>query len=238
MLISAGDDTKLFAYCANEFTKFSPHEICPAPQRVPIHLVHNTIFSHTSLLLVQYSCRLDILSVRLENNVESRSSSGGHASTSLLVQVKSKASRKIICSTISNSGMLFAYSDHVKPSLFELKKGKVGQGEWTINKRQLPRKLQFAHSMIFSYDSSQLIIAGHDRRIYVSMFSLIEFYFFFLFLMYLGFFFSLFYIFHEVHAFGRDLGKLPSFSGWYLPCFLLLAMLLSKNLSFPGENAM
>lgn len=56
--------------------------------------------------------------------------------------------------------------------------------------------------------------------------------------MYLGFFFSLFYIFHEVHAFGRDLGKLPSFSGWYLPCFLLLAMLLSKNLSFPGENAM
>lgn len=167
MLISAGDDTKLFAYCANEFTKFSPHEICPAPQRVPIHLVHNTIFSHTSLLLVQYSCRLDILSVRLENNVESRSSSGGHASTSLLVQVKSKASRKIICSTISNSGMLFAYSDHVKPSLFELKKGKVGQGEWIINKRQLPRKLQFAHSMIFSYDSSQLIIAGHDRRIYV-----------------------------------------------------------------------
>ncbi|KAH9755826.1 WD repeat-containing protein PCN [Citrus sinensis] len=138
MLISAGDDTKLFAYCANEFTKFSPHEICPAPQRVPIHLVHNTIFSHTSLLLVQYSCRLDILSVRLENNVESRSSSGGHAST-----------------------------NHVKPSLFELKKGKVGQGEWIINKRQLPRKLQFAHSMIFSYDSSQLIIAGHDRRIYV-----------------------------------------------------------------------
>lgn len=53
--------------------------------------------------------------------------------------------------------------------------------------------------------------------------------------MYLGFFFSLFYIFHEVHAFGRDLGKLPSFSGWYLPCFLLLAMLLSKNLSFHLE---
>ncbi|XXG56848.1 hypothetical protein AAC387_Pa03g4158 [Persea americana] len=38
MLISAGDDTKLFAYSAKEFTKFAPHDICPAPQRVPIQL--------------------------------------------------------------------------------------------------------------------------------------------------------------------------------------------------------
>ncbi|KAH7663100.1 WD40-repeat-containing domain-containing protein [Dioscorea alata] len=39
MLISAGDDTKLFAYSAREFTQFSPHDICPAPQRPSIQLV-------------------------------------------------------------------------------------------------------------------------------------------------------------------------------------------------------
>lgn len=199
MLISAGDDTKLFAYCANEFTKFSPHEICPAPQRMPIQLVHNTTFNRTSLLLVQYSYELDILSVCLESNVESLSS-GGHATTRPLVQVKSKASRKIICSSISNSGMLFAYSDHVKPNLFELKRPGIGKSEWTINKRQLPRKLPFAHSMVFSCDCSWLIVAGHDRRIYVSPFSL-------LYIPFSGInmfvhIFTLFYILHVIHAFG------------------------------------
>ncbi|KAJ6709696.1 WD REPEAT-CONTAINING PROTEIN PCN [Salix koriyanagi] len=100
MLISAGDDTKLFAYSAQEFTKFSPHDICPAPQRVPIQ------------------------------------------------------------------GVLFAYSDHVKPSLFELKK-EVRKSAWTVNKKHLPQNLPYAHSMVFSADSSQLMIAGHDRKIYV-----------------------------------------------------------------------
>ena len=42
MLISAADDTKLFAYSVKEFTKFSPHDICPAPQRVQIQLVQDT----------------------------------------------------------------------------------------------------------------------------------------------------------------------------------------------------
>ncbi|XP_044509908.1 WD repeat-containing protein PCN [Mangifera indica] len=166
MLISAGDDTKLFAYPAKEFTKYSPHDICPAPQRVPIQLVHNTIFDDTSLLLVQSSYWIDILSVRLRSNKNS-GTSGGHATTDLLARVKSKASQKIICSTISNSGFLFAYSDHVKPNLFELKRPEVGKSAWSIKKRQLPHKLPFAHSMVFTSDCSQLILAGHDRKIYV-----------------------------------------------------------------------
>ncbi|XP_031281366.1 WD repeat-containing protein PCN-like [Pistacia vera] len=166
MLISAGDDTKLFAYSAKEFTKYSPHDICPAPQRVPVQLVHNTIFDHTSLLLVQSSYWIDILSVRLKSNMNS-GTSGGHATTDLLARVKSKASQKIICSTISNSGLLFAYSDHVKPNLFELKSPEVGKSAWSINKRQLPRKLPFARSMVFTSDCSWLILAGHDRKIYV-----------------------------------------------------------------------
>ncbi|KAL5844677.1 hypothetical protein ACOSQ3_010733 [Xanthoceras sorbifolium] len=166
MLISAGDDTKLFAYSVKEFTKFSPHDICPAPQRVPIQLVHDKLFNHTSLLLVQASYWLDILSVRLNNNIDSGASSG-RATTDLVARVKSKASRKIICSAISNSGVLFAYSDHVKPNLFELKRHEVGKSAWAINKKQLPRKLPFAHSMVFSHDCSRMMIAGHDRRIYV-----------------------------------------------------------------------
>ncbi|XP_059631154.1 WD repeat-containing protein PCN-like isoform X1 [Cornus florida] len=170
MLISAGDDTKLFAYSAKEFTSFSPHDICPAPQRVPIQLVVNTAISQTPLLLVQASHWLDILCVRVRRGGVSdlgSGPSGGLATTDLVARVKSKASRKIICSTISTSGFLFAYSDHVKPSLFELKRCEVGKSAWTVNKRQLPPKLPFVHSMVFSFDSSHLMMAGHDRKIYV-----------------------------------------------------------------------
>lgn len=180
MLISAGDDTKLYAYSAKEFTKFAPHDICPAPQRVPVQLAVNTVFNQSSLLLVQASCWLDILCVRTKNGAlpdTASGPSGGRVATDLLARIKSKASRRIICSTMSGSAMLFAYSDHVKPSLFELKR-KVGKSAWTVDKRQLPQKLPYAHSMVFSFDSSRLMIAGHDRRIYVSFPSVPLFYLF------------------------------------------------------------
>ncbi|KAE9599979.1 putative transcription factor WD40-like family [Lupinus albus] len=163
MLVSAGDDTKLFAYPVKEFTKFSPHDICPAPQRTPIQLVLNTAISQSSMILVQSSHGLDIHLLQLRNV----HTAGGHAKTELLARVKSKASQKIICSTISNSGMLFAYSDHLKPSLFELRRSEGGKVTWSVSKRKLPLRLPFAHSMIFTHDSSWLILAGHDRRIYV-----------------------------------------------------------------------
>ncbi|KAL3514428.1 hypothetical protein ACH5RR_027145 [Cinchona calisaya] len=170
MLISAADDTKLFAYSAKEFTKFSPHDICPAPQRVQMQLVHNTIFNQTPLLLVQSSQWLDILSVRIKNGTVSNlrfGPSGGSAITGLVARVNCMPSRKIICSAIASSGMLFAYSDHVKPSLFELKRIKSGKKAFIVNKRQLPLDLPYAHSLAFSTDSSKLMIAGHDRKIYV-----------------------------------------------------------------------
>lgn len=170
MLISAGDDTKLFAYSVKEFSKFSPHDICPAPQRMPIQLVQKTVFDQAPLLLIQSAHWLDIYSVRLKNVTASDISpgpSGGVASTNLVARVKCKASQKIICSTISSSGTSFAYSDHVKPNLFELKRNKSGKSLWTVNKRQLPKELPFAHYMAFNSDSSRLLLAGHDRRIYV-----------------------------------------------------------------------
>ncbi|XP_077227740.1 WD repeat-containing protein PCN-like [Tasmannia lanceolata] len=166
MLISAGDDTKLFAYSAKEFTKFSPHDICPAPQRVPIQLVNNTTLNKDSVILVQSSTCLEVLSVNPSGDATPVMGSGRTAKMRLLARVKSKAARKIICSTISGTGALFAYSDHVKPSLFELR-SEVGRSGWIINRRQLPRGLPFAHCMVFSTDSSCLMVAGHDRKIYV-----------------------------------------------------------------------
>ncbi|CAI9115873.1 OLC1v1016884C2 [Oldenlandia corymbosa var. corymbosa] len=170
MLISAGDDTKLFAYSAKEFTKFSPHDISPAPQRLPIQLVHNIKFNQTPLLLVQGSQSLDILSVRLKNGTVSEhgyGTCGGSAATDLIARVKCTASRKIICSAIASSGAFFAYSDHSKPSLFELKRNESGKQAWTVNKKKLPADFPYAHSLLFSSDSSRLLIAGHDRMIYV-----------------------------------------------------------------------
>ncbi|KAF4379875.1 hypothetical protein G4B88_021008 [Cannabis sativa] len=169
MLISAGDDTKLYAYSVKEFTKFSPHDICPAPQRLPIQLAVNTVFNQSSLLLVQSACWLDIFCVRTKTGAVpdmAYGPSGGLMATDQLARIKSKGCRRIICSIISNSGVYFAYSDHVNPSLFELK-CKVGKSYWTVEKRKLPRKLPFAHSMVFSFDSSRLMMAGHDRKIYV-----------------------------------------------------------------------
>lgn len=164
MLISAGDDTKLFAYPVKEFTMFSPHDICPAPQRTPVQMVLNTAFDQSSMLLVQSPQWLDVHLLQLRN----AHTPGIFAKTEILARVKCKESRKIICSTISNSGMFFAYSDHSKPSLFELKRSGVGKTTWSVSRKKLPQRLPFAHSMIFTHDSCWLILAGHDRRIYVS----------------------------------------------------------------------
>ncbi|KAL4290096.1 hypothetical protein GQ457_14G002240 [Hibiscus cannabinus] len=164
MLVSAGDDAKLFAYSAKDFTRFSPHDICPAPQRVPIQLVTSTRFNRTSFLLVQASCWLDVLCVQVPD--VGSGPYGGTVTTNIVARVKSKASRKIICSAMSNSGELFGYSDHIRSNLFALSR-QAGQSTWTISKRQLPQKLPSAHSMVFTSDGSRLLIAGHDRRIYI-----------------------------------------------------------------------
>ncbi|KAL5725899.1 hypothetical protein ACHQM5_008985 [Ranunculus cassubicifolius] len=167
MLISGGDDTKLFAYSIREFTQFSPHDICPAPQRVPMQLVVKTVIDGAALLLVQYSSYLDVLRVNVKGGFNCKKITGSNANTQVVVRVKSKASRKIVCSTISPTGTFLAYSDHVKPSLFELKFSEGKNGACEIHRKALPQKLPYAHTMIFSSDSSRLIVAGHDRKIYV-----------------------------------------------------------------------
>ncbi|XP_042378613.1 WD repeat-containing protein PCN-like [Zingiber officinale] len=158
MLISGGDDAKLFAYSAKEFTQFSPHDMCPAPQRPLLKLASTTINCGVPVMLFQSSDYLDVLDVKIDGKL---------VVTQLLARVKSKGSRKIICSAISGSGMLFAYSNQVKPFLFELKKPKAQKTKWMIEKIQLPNKLPYAHSLLLSADSSCLMLAGHDRKIYI-----------------------------------------------------------------------
>ncbi|KAE8704475.1 cirhin-like [Hibiscus syriacus] len=137
MLVSAGDDAKLFAYSAKEFTRFSPHD---------------------------GSFWLDVLCVRVPD--VGSCPYGGLATTNLVSRVKSKASRKIICSAMSNSGEFFGYSDQIRPSLFTLSR-QAGQSTWSVSKRQLPQGLPSAHSMAFTSDGVRMLIAGHDRRIYI-----------------------------------------------------------------------
>lgn len=173
MIISAGDDTKLFAHSANEFTIFPPHDICPAPQRPPIQLVSNTIFNQTSLLLAQSPYRLDIFCLRVKD-VAPDSAVGpscGSATTELLARVKCKTNQKIICSAISATGAFFAYSDHLKVTLFELKRSGGGKNSYSIKKMKLPLGLPYAHTLAFTSDSSRLMIAGQDKRIYVRLFA-------------------------------------------------------------------
>ena len=158
MLISGGDDTKLFAYSVKEFSKFSPHDICPAPQHPPIKLALNTSMNGSPLILSQHSSWLDISLVQLHSG----------ASLMPLAQIKSKGSHRIIASALSNSGSLLAYSDCTKPSLFELRKCKSSSGGCSVLKRKLPPRLPAAHSMVFSADSSRFVLSGHDRKIYVS----------------------------------------------------------------------
>ncbi|XP_072972619.1 WD repeat-containing protein PCN-like [Typha angustifolia] len=167
MLISGGDDSKLFAYSAKEFTQFAPHDICPAPQRVLVKLASNSIMDGASIMLVQSSSWLEVSLVKVDTKVSPNVPFGNRTTAQLLARLKSKGSRRILCSTISSSGMLFAYSDHVRPCLFELRRHKGGNGMWSLDKLQLPKGLPCAHSMVFSVDCSSLMLAGHDRKIYV-----------------------------------------------------------------------
>lgn len=168
MLLSAGDDAKIFAYSATDFKKFDPHDICPAPQRGIVHLALNSVIVNGApIIMAQSSVSLDILSVELGCGTTGISK-GGNTTTTLLARIKARGRRKIISSAISSSGMLLAYSDHMKPCLFELRRDKALKNKLIVSKRKLPQGLPYAHAMIFSSDSSLIIISGQDRKIYVS----------------------------------------------------------------------
>ncbi|KAL6637797.1 hypothetical protein ACP70R_025369 [Stipagrostis hirtigluma subsp. patula] len=165
MLISGGDDTKLFAYSAKEFTQFAPHNFCPAPQRPSINLARDSTINGDSVMLVQSANWLDVLLVTVQNKLTPSTSSRGDATIRHLARLKSKASRKIISSAASANGSLLAYSDSVRPCLFALKH-KSGK-KYNLEKLELPKGLPCSLSILFSVDSSSLILAGRDGKIYI-----------------------------------------------------------------------
>jgi U3 small nucleolar RNA-associated protein 4 len=170
MLISGGDDTKLFAYSAREFTQFAPHNFCPAPQRPLINLARESTVNGDSVMLVQSANWLDVLLVTVHNKLTPSTSSREDAKVRQLARLKSKGSRKIISSAASTNGMLLAYSDCVRPSLFALKH-ESGR-KYNLKKLELPKGLPCSQSMMFTVDSSNLILAGRDGKIYVSLLNL------------------------------------------------------------------
>jgi U3 small nucleolar RNA-associated protein 4 len=166
MLISGGDDTKLFAYSAKEFTQFAPHNFCPAPQRPLINLSRDSTVNGDSVMLVQSANWLDVLLVTVPNRLTPSTSSRGDATIRHLAHLKSKGSRKIISSAASTNGTLLAYSDSARPCLFALK--HKGGKKYSLDKLDLPKRSPCSHSMMFTVDSSNLILAGRDGKIYVS----------------------------------------------------------------------
>ncbi|KAM3294223.1 hypothetical protein ACQJBY_037240 [Aegilops geniculata] len=165
MLISGGDDTKLFAYSAREFTLYAPHNFCPAPQRPLINLARDCTVNGDSVMLVQSVNCLDVLLVSVKNKLTPSTSSGGDATIRQVVHLKSKGSRKIIASAVSTNGMLFAYSDCVKPCLFALR--HKGGKKFSLDKIELPKGIPCSQSMMFTDDSSSLVLSCNDGKIYV-----------------------------------------------------------------------
>lgn len=165
MLISGGDDTKLFAYSAREFTQFAPHNFCPSPQRPLINLARDSTVNGESVMLVQSGNCLDVLLLSVRNKVTPSTSSRGDATTRVAVHLKSNGSRKIISSAVSANGTLLAYSDCVKSCLFSLR--HKGGKAYALEKIGLPKKIPCSQSMMFTVDSSSLILSCHDGKIYV-----------------------------------------------------------------------
>ncbi|KAI9106526.1 hypothetical protein K1719_022054 [Acacia pycnantha] len=158
-VFSAGSDGKIILYKLSSESVSSKSVESPAVMKRWIYVDYVRAHTHDvrALTVAVPICREDPLPDetkrprRLEKPIDFSYRKWAHLGVPMLI----------------SAGVLFAYSDHVKPSLFELKSPKVGKSTWSVMKRQLPGRLPFAHSMIFTHDSSRLIVAGHDQRIYI-----------------------------------------------------------------------
>ena len=91
MLISGGNDAKLFTYPANAFLAFQPHDVCYAPQRTPISLA--TKQHHGLIMMAQHEHQLDIWKmVACEPSDTTNLQKNGSASQSQLGKRKSEES--------------------------------------------------------------------------------------------------------------------------------------------------
>ncbi len=63
MLISGGNDAKLFAYPANSFLLFYPHDISPAPERPFFQLAHQSAVQSGTLMMAQHPTWVDVWNI-------------------------------------------------------------------------------------------------------------------------------------------------------------------------------
>ncbi|KAL3698853.1 hypothetical protein R1sor_012929 [Riccia sorocarpa] len=91
----------------------------------------------------------------------------------LLARIKCKAIEHIACSAISANGNFVAFSDRLKPRLFHLEQeeqvpGKVSNRgpRRAVSKRKLPNTLPAAQCMLFTPDSTRLVL-GSTQQILV-----------------------------------------------------------------------
>ncbi|KAH7423687.1 hypothetical protein KP509_12G068700 [Ceratopteris richardii] len=65
MLVSGGNDAKLFTYPANAFLAFHAHDICFAPQRTPISLALRVNLQHGLIMMAQHEHQVEIWKVTI-----------------------------------------------------------------------------------------------------------------------------------------------------------------------------
>lgn len=95
----------------------------------------------------------------------------------LVATIKINSIEHIACSAISGDGRLVAFADSQRPRLYEVDL-KMGEGERElghIKRRKLPAVLQAAHCMVFSADSSRLLVAGPQGLIWVRLIGFVQF---------------------------------------------------------------
>ncbi|CAK9875951.1 unnamed protein product [Sphagnum jensenii] len=165
MLISGGNDAKLFAYPANSFLLFYPHDISPAPERPFFQLAHQSAVRSGTLMMAQHPTWVDVWNIDTYAPAPNMHHQSNAQPLKLLARIKCKLSGHITCSAISGNGCLVAVSDCQRPRLYQLEHdftnncvsgGKMMQ----ICKKKLPPVLRATHCMIFSADSGRLLLAG------------------------------------------------------------------------------
>ncbi|CAM6020208.1 unnamed protein product [Sphagnum balticum] len=174
MLISGGNDAKLFTYPANSFLSFHPHDICPAPERPFIQLAHRSPLQGGTLMMAQHPTWVDVWKINSNEsalNMDNRSMLKAQPLI-LLARIKCKSSGHITCSAISGNGCLVALSDCQRPRLYQLEhdftNNSVSEDKMRrISKKKLPPVLQATHCMLFSADSTRLLLVAPQLSVSV-----------------------------------------------------------------------
>lgn len=83
MLISGGNDAKLFTYSAKAFLSFHPHDVCPCPERPFIQLANQFTPRGGTLMMTQHSTKVDIWMIHKNNFVAANGGNGKNGNSML-----------------------------------------------------------------------------------------------------------------------------------------------------------